>query len=181
MSHARERIVWHPTWGKEFEGWSAHFINENLWRCDQVLDFDDLLQEAFITFVKIADTYPRVIEPKNFMALFKRAMINKMHDRSAYKRRKDCTEVKVSLDVSEFFVGRIGEVTNGGYLATLLNEVPEEMKLALMMLVNNNSEKPHRRKHRLEERENLSRQICRILGLPLNCDPVADIKQLLST
>lgn len=129
----RERVVWSPVWNKDYECWSAKFIKENMWRCDHRLSFQDLMQEAWLIFNHIAQSYPRVIEEKLFMALFKRASINKMHDRSCHKNRRKDSEVRTSKDVSEFFVGRIGEVTNAGYLAAILAEAPEELKLAIKL------------------------------------------------
>ena len=176
----RERIVWSPVWGKEYEKWATSFLWKNKWRCDPVNDMDDLLQEAYLTFAHVADTYPRVIEPKHFMALFKRAMTNKMHDKSCrYNRRRGTVEAPISTDVYEVFAGRIGEVTNGGYLAALLNEAPEELKLVLAMLADGRLDEAKQR-HKLEPRENLSMRACRLLGLNPDLDPILEIKRLLT-
>ena len=178
MTRKREQIIWSPVWSNEFEKWAASFLRKNKWRCDPVNDFDDLMQEAFLTFAHLADTYPRVVEPKHFMALFKRAMTNKMHDRSCrYDRRRDTVEAPISTDVYEVFSGRIGEVTNGGYLAALLNEAPEELQLVLAMLADGrlDDEEP---RHTTEPVETLSEKACRMLGI--TGDPIMEIKRLLT-
>lgn len=188
MSHQRmrERIVWSPVWGKQYEGWAANFIRKNIWRCDNINSFQDLMQDAYLVFARVAMTYPRVVEPKNFMALFKMAMANKMHDRSLYKKRKSAAEVCLSSDVSEFFTGRIGEMTNAGYLGALLNEAPEELRLALNLLAegvpreNFNVAKKSPGKRTLHTKENLSMVLARILGLGPDADPLTDLKKLLT-
>lgn len=176
----RERIVWKPVWGKEHSNWASSFNHENKWRCDSMLGHDDLMQESWIIFDKLTFTYPRVIEPKHFFALFKRSMVNKMHDRSCAKRRKDAVQAVLPADVADFFIGRIGETSNAGYLGALLNEAPEELRLVLEHLAKNGC-RDNKRRSRFEPRENLSMKLCRSLGLPLDVDPLADLKRLLTT
>ena len=129
-------------------------------------------------FRHLAETYPRIIDPKHFMALFKRAVINKINDKSCrYSRRKGTVEAPISTDVYEIFAGRIGEVTNGGYLAALLNEAPEELKLVMAMAARGElDEEPKRGK---APGENLSMRACRLLGI--TGDPIMEIKRLLTT
>lgn len=177
----REHIVWTPVWGNEFEGYAANFYRANSWRCDPIHELRDLMQDAFLIFEKIRITYPRVIEPKHFMALFKRALANNTHDRAAYKRRKDAAEVHLSSDVSDFFVGRIGEVTNQGYLAAMINELPDEMKLVLTTLANGMPRETQRQGRRLQPRESLTMQLRRMLRLPMNSDPLMILKRMLTT
>ena len=137
----RERIVYTPTWCKEYEKWVRGFVNVHSWRVDPMYGPDDLVQEAYITFRHLADRYPRLMDPQHFMALFKRAVINKMNDRSCYyNRRKNTVEAPISADIYDLFVGRIGEMTNNGYLNVLLNEMPDEMKLAVAMLTDENTD-----------------------------------------
>lgn len=181
MQRERERVVWSAEWGREYEGWAASFIKSNIWRCDRVYEFQDLMQEAYLTFVKVMNTYPRVIEARHFMALYKRAMINQMHDRSCYKQRREALVTDVSMDISDLYAGRIGEVTNAGYLAVFLGEIPDELKLALSLAASDKTEMQPRKRRKLAERENLSRRVGRILGMPSNRDPIADLKTILTT
>ena len=178
----RERIIWSPVWGKEYEGYAANFYRANSWRCDHINELKDLMQDAYIIFARVKSSYPRVIEPKNFMALYKRALANNTHDKASYKRRKDAAEVYLSSDVSDFFAGRIGETTNGGYLSALIDEWPEELKLVLHKLAQGlPTEKVEPRKRGLQPRESLTMQLRRLCRLPINSDPLAIIKRLLSS
>lgn len=176
----RERIVWRPVWDGIYQGWTKKFIYENIWRCDNVHDPEDLLQDAYIVFVYLADTYPRVIDPPNFMALYKRAISNKIHDRSLYRKRRMAAEVVLSSDVSEFFTGRIGEMTNAGYIMSLLNEAPEEVRLALNMLANGMPDEKKPKRRSMQPRESLSAQLARLLVLGPDADPLNKLKKLLA-
>lgn len=176
----RERIVWRPVWDEKFQGWAKKFLYANLWRIDSIHDIDDLMQDAYITFVRIADTYPRVIEPRNFMALYKMALANKIHDRSLYRKRRMAAEVVLSSDVSEFFTGRIGEMTNAGYVMALLNEAPEEVRMALNLLAKGLPEEGKPKRRSLQPKENLSMRLARYLGLGPDADPLTTLRKLLT-
>lgn len=180
----RERIVWHPEWSEEYASWSRSFIHRNKWRCDPVNGPDDLLQEAYLLFRYVAATYPRVIDPAFFMALFKRAMNNKMHDRSChYSRRKGTVEAPISTDVYEVFAGRMGEVTNCGFLAAALSEAPEELKLVLAMLAEGKLDAPAPVRGTLQPREHISTRAIAALkacGVVVVGDPIGDLRKLLA-
>lgn len=174
----RERVIWSPTWDKVIEGYTVKFCQKNSWRCDHIHQVIDLMQDAYLVFVKVRDAYPRVVEARHFMALYKRALANNVHDKSAYKRRKDAAEVYLSADVSEFCVGRIGEVTNAGYVAALIAEMPEELRMVLNRLAQGVPQEPRRRG--LQPRESLTMQLRRLLRLPINSDPMTMIKRVLT-
>lgn len=185
MTHTkRERICWSPVWSKEYQIWSKFFILENKWRCDSLNGFDDLMQEAYLTFKYVADSYPRVIDDKQLMALYKRAMVNKMHDRSCRKRRrKDTVEDAIPTDVYTVFSGRMGEVTNSGYLAALLDEAPEELKVTLALLANGELDAPDKPRKRFEPRPSLTERALNALkakGFAINSDPIRGLKELLA-
>jgi hypothetical protein len=177
-SRRRQRLAFAPTWDNYYIRWTAAFLKQHKWRVDRLHDFDDLMQDAYLVFVKVCDTYPRVMDPGHFFSLYKRSMINKMHDRSCARSRHGKVNISLPEDVSDFFIGRIGEAGNAGYAAALLAELPEEMRLVVDYLTTNQSETPRRK--RGQPRENLSMRVCRELGLP-KCDPVADLKELLAT
>ncbi len=176
----RRRIVWSPCWTSEFQGYARNFIRENAWRVDPVHGRDDLMQIAWLVFDHLAVSYPRVITQREFMALFKRALANKFNDMSSHKRRRADGMPIVPGDVTEIVSGRIGEVSNGGHVLALLDEMPEELKIALDLLSRDVPHpQPASRPKRMVKRENLSTRICRSLGIARS-DPVKQLKQLLS-
>jgi len=160
----RERVhVWVPQWHGDVETWASKFINANLWRCDKILSKEDLLQEAYIIFMKIFERYPRVSQPNHFISLFQTSFRNYIHDHSRYMQRKKLVHEDTTADVSELFTNTIGEVTHSGYLALLLDEMPEELKMALEALANQEPELYSKRQRGMP-RENLNMKLRRILG-----------------
>lgn len=97
------------------------------------------------------------------MSLYKRSVSNWFNDRSLYMKRKRLIHQDTSRDVSELYTGRIGEQSNGGYVAALLAEQPEELKLALNLIVNNPEVLTKTPKGL--KRENLNRRLERVLGI----------------
>ena len=171
----REAIGWTPEWTKEYQGWTAAFMAKNAWRCDRMHSVEDLVQEGFLVFFNLTTKYPRVTEPKHFFALYKRSIINKINDMASHKRRRQHAEpVALPSDVSEFFIGRIGEVSNAGYVGAILNEMPEELQLVLNRLCKHGAPSASKEKH-----ENLSMRLSRLLGISNN-DHMAQLKEVLS-
>jgi DNA-directed RNA polymerase specialized sigma24 family protein len=177
----RERVLWTPSWSEEIEGYTANFIRTNSWRLDRLDQFQDAMQDAFLIFWKCKETYPRVIEARHFMALYKRALINSTHDKASRRKRRDAVEVLLDVDAIDFYAGRIGETTNAGYAAALLAELPEELRFMLNKLAQGLPQEPVQPKTRgLKPRESLTMQLRRIFRLPINSDPLQIIKRLLT-
>ena len=177
----REKIIWSPDWDNEIQGFTKNFINANSWRVDRLSHFDDLMQDAFLIFWKCKEAYPRVIEARHFMALYKRALANATHDKAAYKKRREGVEVLLDADVADFYAGRIGEITNAGYAAALIAELPEELRFMLVTMAQGLPIKASQPKRRgLKPRESLTMQLRRIFRLPINSDPLQIIKRLLT-
>jgi DNA-directed RNA polymerase specialized sigma24 family protein len=84
----RFRLSWVPSWEGVIEGWSRKFIRLHQWRCDSIHTPDDLIQDAYLIYLKVYERYPRIYDPPHFMALFQRAMWNNLNDHSRYARRK---------------------------------------------------------------------------------------------
>jgi hypothetical protein len=160
----RAHIVWTPVWPGPCRTWAAKFISQNKWRCDGIHGSDDLLQDAYLTFNRIAERYPRVVERAHFMAQFKTAMHNEMHDRARYTQRKRAIHDSTPADASDLNDQRIGETTNAGYLRALIEEAPEELQLALTLIEQNPTllrSPPHRRR---QPRNNLNMKLRHLLG-----------------
>lgn len=173
----RTAIVWSPTWDDSLRGWAAKFIRKNVWRCDRVNEFDDLMQDAYLCFVKVAERYPRVVEPRHFMSLFQTTLRNYMHDHSRYTQAKRGAIEETALDVSELCSNRMGEVTNHGYLHALLAEAPEELQMALILLATDPEavrvSPPH-------TRENLNMRLRRVLGVGEGFDFAGQLRAVLA-
>jgi len=191
MSHrstvcVRQRIVWRPEWNETFESWTKYFVSSNRWRREPYLDFDDLMQEARELFYKLAEYYPRIIDPPHFMSIYKRSIQNIYHDH-ARLRRHFMHNLELGLMAEEASTPpeeRIGEVTNPGYMVTLLNELPNELQLVLTTLATGRYRlklKKHGKSIPLRERESLNKKLCRTLGLQTTTDPVGDLYRFFTT
>ena len=180
----RESISWRPQWSEIYERWTRKFVSHNLWRCDPVTDdFEDLMQDAKFIFLKLTYAYPAVIDPPQFMSLYKTSIQNYIHDKSRYKRRKDASNVYTSVDAADLFSGRIGETTNVGYVVALLDELPEELKLVLHTLTHGRIRLriEKRKSTKLRERESLNKKLCRKLNLTTTTDPIGDLYRFIAS
>lgn len=174
MSEIRVSAGWWPAWDSSVRGWAVNFIRKDGWRCDQVSDAEDLLQDAYLTFVRVAAAYPRVIEARHFMALFKTAMRNEMWDRARVKHKKRDI-IHDGMYDQEFF---IGEDSNGGYLNALINTLPPELKLVLWALTDRKMLKGMAIRQS-GPRENMNMKLHRVLGIVGTADLVGQLKEAL--
>ena len=171
----RATLQWSPCWEGPTKQWAESFLRKNQWRADAIHSFDDLLQDSYLTFLKICNRYPRVMSQAHFMTLYRRAMVNEMHDRARYMQRKRERHVDTSIDASDLGVGRIGDVGHDGYLALLLEQAPEDVRLALALIGQNPPAL-----HRINgHRENLNMKLQRLLGGNKGIDLVGKIRSLL--
>lgn len=186
----REITGWQPEWNSAFCGWATNFIRKNKWRCDSAIDFEDLLQDAYLTFRRVKASYPRVTEPKHFMALFKTAMRNEMFDRARYRQEKQSAILEMDSEAFDYLSERIEGESNAGPLLALLDELPSEAKLVLAELHNDETlvklrEKRPQSKLAVKaglpkKRENLNDKLCRILNIPKKLDVVGILREALT-
>jgi hypothetical protein len=172
----RATPAWSPTWQGPVQQWSAKFIKNNKWRCDRIYDFEDLMQEAHLIFLRISDKYPRIIDPRHFMGLYKVALSNWFNDRASYMQRHG-QAVDLGIDPMELCMGHIEE-GHAGLLSILLEEAPQELRLALALLAEN-PEALRTETPTAGQRENLNMKLRRILGLSAAFDLKALLTDLL--
>ena len=176
--------LWKPNWKPEIAGWTVTFIKENNWRCSDIVNsFEDLLQEAYIVFLRIKTTYPLVNTPKQFMALYKKSFTNYVIDLSRYKQRKEAVHVTdLPCDAIELGSGRIGEIENSGYVMSLLERSSEELK-TLLLVYNDEAKLVKLREKYLrtsrKPRPNLNRRLCSLAGIEPKKDYIKELKNLL--
>lgn len=169
-------ILYSPQWEGPIKGWARGCITKNKWRCDPILDNEDLLQDAYLVFLKLVDHYPSVREPRHFMALFKTALTNEMHN---YAR-----DMRGHPDTTD--VGDAVEYTNWGHVAALLATAPAELRLALSVFMDETKLaelnkvviRPRFSRRNLVPRENLNAKLARVAGFDPSLDVVTMIKAL---
>jgi DNA-directed RNA polymerase specialized sigma24 family protein len=154
------------------------YIRKHKWRVDSIYDTDDLLQEARLLFYKLAEYYPRVIDPPHFMALYKRTLSNFFHDQSRLQQERCKT---VSMDEASTAIhNRIGEMTNAGYALAMIESLPAELRSVLDFAATERVRLKIRKqtKRPLRERESLNNRLIKKLNLDLT-DPSGDLRRFL--
>ena len=185
----RERadLGWLPQWEGPIKGWAHGFIIKNRWRCDPAFDVDDLMQDAFLLYMKLVDRYPGVRTPQHFMSLFKTALHNEIHNYARQMKARKEVVVAPCIQAAEA-VAEVPEYTNFGYVLAVLNEAPEELKMALTVLTDSEkrallTSKPRRgrfTRKSLVPRENFNAKLSRLAGLDCNYDVVTALRRLLT-
>lgn len=177
MENRRKRVVpsWHPAWDKNIQGWTASQIRRNMWRFDKSDDFEDVMQEAFMVFMKVERTYPIVNNGAHFFALYKTALRNFFHDKTRALQRTVPTE---SMDeIGDPLVE--GHMPNLGHLSLILDEMPDELKTVLRALTTGRVRlKLDKSTKKLRQRKNHNARLKRHFHLS-SANPVGDLKSYL--
>lgn len=162
--------LWSPTWNSVIIGWTKQFIRRNLWRVDPLHDFDDLMQDAYLVFLRVKAAYPRVTEPQHFMSLYKVAMLNELTNKTRVKQRTP--EMVGFDDVSDHII----TFNHTGELQVAMNCLPVEVKEALSKI--DNPDKLRSRNGQV--RENLNAILRRVAKLPKGIDAIGPIREALT-
>lgn len=178
MSQGRARVrlskrhvrIWKPRWDPEIKGWSFNYIRKNKWRYEHTNDYEDLMQDAYLVFLKVCEAYPRVIDPPHFMSLYKTSLRNALSDKAReYERKLGLIDEGVSFDpLDPSSQKSAGEVYGEGPLLALLNSGPPELKLLVNLLKDDTSLEELRKPQRAakgEPRLNFDQRVSKFLGI----------------
>lgn len=130
--------MYQPVFKGPIEGWTVNYTKPQFWRVESIMEWADLLQEAYIVFMRVAAKYPALDEPKHFMSLYKRAWVNQFTDLSneATKLRTFVTDHTEAEGFDRSMTNEpVGETDNGGFLATALRQAPEEVRRVLALML----------------------------------------------
>ena len=171
-----------PCFEGPIEGWFVNYSRAHYWRVQRTMPWDDLAQEAYICFLRVAKRYPDIETPQHFMALFKTAWIRKFTDFANADTHDRCVisinQSSKSQDGSDDYESQIdpvGEVDGDGDLAIMLRQAPREVIMVMNLFLNAPTEIAEvalsgwRGKDK-RCRAGGSKQICKLLGLPLDLD-----------
>ena len=125
-----------PKFKGEIEGYIKNHLKKNFWRVANIMDYEDVLQEAVITFIEVVKRYESVVSnPAWFMSLFKKAWHDRFYDlaQSASKAKKevvvDWGAIERSLDDEDSKPALpIDSVENYGPLLHRINSASPELK-----------------------------------------------------
>lgn len=127
--------MYKPEFTGPLEGWATNHAKANFWRVKAIMEWDDLLQDAYYIFLKCRERYTGLHEAKHFMSLYQRAYRNHVTDLS-WKASEQKAEVPVKIMESGINAETIGETDNEGYLAILLRQAPREVTMVLNLVLN---------------------------------------------
>jgi len=149
------------------KGWLLRTAHKHYWRVASWMEFEDLIQDGYLHYARIANKYREVKDPPQIMALFKRTYINHLHDIS--KKRTKQIDVAISSIVSDEHVTDFFE-RNGGEDDDFSNLLlaPELVKATLFALSRPSAIKVLRsryRKYADGTRETTNERLCRLVGL----------------
>lgn len=179
----RNQFDFTPQWDGPISGWVANFAGRNHWRVREVCpEYDDLVQECFIKFLHMCDTYPGVMEPAHFMALYKTAVNNMVNTMSmkATAHRDFWVDIDpdgraaqdgAPLTWEDVASRLLPAEMHGGDFAVLLAEAPYEVQLLVSAFFDDNLIEELRgarlrdTEDRFARRETTNEFFCRVLGL----------------
>jgi hypothetical protein len=159
-------------WSSSIEKWTAAQIYKNMWRFDRVETPEDVMQDARLLFHTLLQKYPIVTENAHFFALYKTSLLRMFVDKSRIKQ-------KSVVDAGDELTDHGVDHSNYGYLAAILDEMPEELQLVLKTLTMGKIRlKLDRPTKRPTPRENLNMRLKRQLSLQTE-DPVGALRAYL--
>lgn len=158
MSRLRVRLAYTPQW-PDVQAWAIKVNHQNKWRCDRIFEPEDLLNEAYLVFARVAERYPRVVEQRHFFSLFKTALRNYLHDQARYVKRKRLAIEDTATDPGES--DQIGELSHDGDVRARINNIPQ-LRVALEAMEHNPRSL---RRVFVGKRENLNMKLHRITGV----------------
>lgn len=165
-------------------GWTVNHVSRNYWRVESTMERDDVMQESYLTFLKVKARYAGVVdEPAHFMALYKTAWTRRFTDlaNADTARRVEISSDRSGPDgeartsVEELTAG---ETDNDGRLAVLLRQAPREVMQVVNLFLSCPQEildlalqswQGDRRRS-----DTSSRKVCQLLGLPGGRDVIAE-------
>lgn len=115
------KIRFTPRWPGPIQGHAINLVKRWFPALCSEYEFEDLLQEAYIVYMKCKQAYPHIDNPAWFMAMFSRSLHNKLINLAARSGRYISTE-DMSPDDEP------ATNTDEGFLRMVLQELPDEIK-----------------------------------------------------
>lgn len=164
-----------PQFTGPIEGWAVNYSKFNLWRVAASMEWEDLMQEAYVVFLRCANKYPELDTPQHFMSLFQRAWINTFTDFAHDDSKLRMTAPSIFDADDDNLPEPMGEVTNDGDLAIMIRQAPREVMMVLNLFLNAPTELVEVALAGWQGRDRRckaggSKKICQMLGLPQDLD-----------
>ena len=179
--------MYSPKFEGPIMGYVANSLTGHVWKVAPLYDRDDLMQEAYLVFLRCASKYPALDEGKHFMALFKTAWSNHMIllARKATKNRFTVSEAQLDRDDgSEWRREAPGDLDNEGLLRTMVRQAPSEVLMVLNLFLSAPAELLELATTTWSSQASRGADpnefVCRALGLPAGSKPIEQVREYLS-
>ena len=138
-ANPRTKLNYNPEFTGPIEGYVTNFLKRNFWRVEATMEYEDVLQEAYIVFLRTSRKYS-VAEAKHFMSLYKTAWANAFVDLANHDsklRTIPCLSSVTLDDEDEAGSGydTMGDTDNAGGLLIALEQAPREVREVIRLLV----------------------------------------------
>ncbi len=164
-----------PTLLSTIKGYVRNFSRLNLWRVENIMDQDDVMQEAMFTLLIMEKRLiehgkdSTILTPKQYMAFFKMSFSNHFHTLSIrdtrYKRMKTESSFYQETDEENYFsISDLVSDDNIGFIEVLVEQAPSEVKAVLNLLFNAPKELLESASIALKKDITDNTVLCRLLG-----------------
>lgn len=171
-------MLYQPAFEGPISNWTSQFVHQNHWRVRLSCPTrEDAMQESMLVFVKCKRQYcdtGKVICRPHFFSLYKTSVCNRFHRLANKDTKIRGLEQPMLEDAETNLHDPIGETENSGFLAVMVRQAPEEVKLVLNLLLQAPNELLGMAlSGSVTMSDNrLSRRLVALLGLPKGSDPL---------
>lgn len=169
--------MYKPAFKGPIEGWTVNYTKPLFWRVESIMEWRDLLQEAYIVFMRCEARYPLLDTPQHFMSLYQRAWKNHLTDLSneATRLRRFVSDTSELEDGEVIPHEGVGDLDCEGALSILLRQAPDEVRRVINLMLNAPQELldivlADWKGHDARRKDGGGRRINRALGFPDHVD-----------
>lgn len=128
--------MYQPVFKGPIEGWVVNYTKAQFWRLQATMEWDDVMQEAYLVFLRCSNKYPGLQEAKHFMALFKQAWIRQVTDLAYLDSRHRVSSTSTEIAEDGYIQEQVGELDNDGQLSILMRQAPSEVRMVINLFLN---------------------------------------------
>lgn len=177
-----------PEWKGPIEGWTVNHVSANMWKVERTQQRADVMQEAYLVFMKVSARYPELDDPRHFMALYKTSWQRHFTDlanadtadrvTSSISRAGPAEDGECDRD-RDF----VGATDNDGQLSVMLRQAPAEVRMVINLFLSAPQEildlalAGWVRKRDGQVGAGGSKRLCRLLGLPEDMDVMGAVER----
>ncbi len=166
------------------EGYVVNQLSRHYWRVRATMEWDDVMQEARVTFLKVSMTYPGV-EDKHLMSLFKTAWSRRFTDMAEADTASRVVVYEYTMSDDDSEAASFDPVDTGisgnPILALMIEQAPSEIKTVLNLFLSAPAEllELATSAWRAGGRKNAegNKMVNKLLGRPANMDSLGNVER----